>query len=100
MMGRTFLAAIAFLILSVGVLSTGTRFPQVRRNTTLRHTSQSGRMAEHCGSELAPIPLEESRPAPITPVPEVSQRDSIGEFVVPIYSGVAQARGLRAPPLL
>ena len=99
--GSIAFAAVALLIVTVGVLATESRILSNGKNTTSWYTSKSSRMAECGGDKLAPVQTDDSRPAPPIITTEVnSQFSPISPIELPIseFAGVPQAHGLRAPP--
>ena len=97
-MGRLLVVAVGLLILTVGVLAAESRIPQAYQNTGLRHTSKISRMTECGGEELPPRPIAESRPAPPVVVPVIAHSFSPA-VILPEFTGVSRAHGLRAPPI-
>src|SRR5208282_5914184 len=63
-MGTAVFVAIALLVVTVGVLATESRLPNSGKTPTSRLTTKSSRMAECGGERLAPVQVDESRPAP------------------------------------
>jgi hypothetical protein len=98
-MGRVVFVAVALLIVTIGTLATETRIPQATQDTSLRHTSKISRMMECGGDEMPPPLIAESRSALPSATPHPSH-DYSYDVVFPEFTGVPQAHGLRAPPLV
>jgi hypothetical protein len=91
--------AIAVLVVTVGVLATESRLPNPGQNTVSWHTSKSSRMAECGGDKLAPVQVDDSRPAPpVVPTVIIHYYFSPIELPLAELAGFPQAHGLRAPP--
>jgi hypothetical protein len=90
--------AIALLIVTVGVLETESRLPNAGQNSASWHTSKVSRVAHCSGDELAPVQINDSRPAPAIVTVEVIHHFFPLEFVLPELASAPQAHGLRAPP--
>jgi hypothetical protein len=94
--------AIAILVVTVGILATGSRLPNFGQDTTSRHTSKSSRMAECGNNELSPTDTDDTRPAARVLLVETPTHFWFipQELPLPEMVGVPQAHGLRSPPTL
>jgi hypothetical protein len=97
--GGAVFVAVVLLVVTVGVLATGSRLPNPGRNPTSWHTSKSSLMTEGGGDELAPVQTDDSRPSPpIVMIDATPYCFPPIELPLPELVGVPHAHGLRAPP--
>jgi hypothetical protein len=100
-LGNLVFAAIALLVVTVGVLATESGLPKAGRNSASCHTSKSSRMTELDRDELAPAQTADSRSSPFIVTSETDRFHCDSPDLLPRGLGAApQAHGLRAPPLV
>lgn len=92
-------AAIAILIVTVGVLSTESRLPNIGQGTNSWHTCKTSRMTDNGVDELAPVRVNEAEV--VNPVIPSDYEPHLRAVTSPLpeLTGAPQAHGLRAPPL-
>jgi hypothetical protein len=96
---RYVVIAIAALIVSVGALSSSSRWAAYGHAGSSSHTTKTIRMAETGPSEIAPIKNEVVASAlPVNP-PILSAHQPAVEIPIPELPGSTESHGLRAPPV-